>query len=160
MRHDGLMTGRPLWEVFAAEDTMTETSVFVPGIPRPQGSKRHVGNGVMVESSRHVKAWRAAVTLVARAHLSRIGWVTPAGPVAVSLTFLLPRPQRPRDPLPITPPDIDKLARAALDGLTLAGAFADDKQVTDLAVIKRYAGAAGPGLLVRLAEPPQDQPRP
>lgn len=28
---------------------------FVPGVPRPQGSKRHLGNGVMVESCKHVK---------------------------------------------------------------------------------------------------------
>jgi len=33
----------------------------VPGIPAPQGSKRHVGGGRMVESSRSLPEWRASV---------------------------------------------------------------------------------------------------
>ena len=135
------MTAKPL----------PETAFWVPGVARPQGSKRHVGRGMMIESSPHLKAWRSVVTIVARAHLNRIGWSTPDGPISVSLTFLLPRPQRPKNPLPITPPDIDKLARAALDGLTNAGAYADDKQVTELVARKQYAEDTAPGMMVRLA---------
>jgi len=37
---------------------MTERNLFVPGAPAPQGSKRHVGNGVMVEASKHRKLRR------------------------------------------------------------------------------------------------------
>src|SRR5690606_16868121 len=35
--------------------------LFVPGRPAPQGSKRHVGNGVMLESSKAVAAWRTTI---------------------------------------------------------------------------------------------------
>ena len=37
---------------------MNDVSFNVIGIPGAQGSKRHVGNGVMVESSKKVKPWR------------------------------------------------------------------------------------------------------
>ena len=36
-------------------------TIRVYGTPAPQGSKRHVGRGVMVESSKKVKPWREAV---------------------------------------------------------------------------------------------------
>ena len=46
---------------------MVEIRVY--GIPRPQGSKRHVGRGIMVESSRHVGQWRNDVmSAAATAH--------------------------------------------------------------------------------------------
>ena len=38
-----------------------ERKFTVHGLPAPQGSKRHVGKGVMVESSKYVKPWREAV---------------------------------------------------------------------------------------------------
>ena len=34
--------------------------IKVIGLPAPQGSKRHVGHGVMIESSNNVKPWREA----------------------------------------------------------------------------------------------------
>jgi Holliday junction resolvase RusA-like endonuclease len=38
---------------------------FVPGIPRPQGSKTRNANGSMRESSKYVKGWRADIAEVA-----------------------------------------------------------------------------------------------
>jgi len=37
------------------------TEIIVIGRPAPQGSKRHLGRGVMVEWSKAVKPWREAV---------------------------------------------------------------------------------------------------
>jgi len=45
--------------------TSTPITFFVPGKPAPQGSKRHVGRGIMLESSREVGPWRERVALVA-----------------------------------------------------------------------------------------------
>ena len=59
------------------------------------------------------------------------------GPVSVDVVFRLQPPRgAPRD-LPHVRPDVDKLARAALDGLTGA-AFADDSQVVRLTATKEY----------------------
>ena len=37
---------------------MTEVRWMTVGIPAPQGSKRHVGNGIMIEQSASLPAWR------------------------------------------------------------------------------------------------------
>ena len=49
------------------QDSLIE--FWVEGIPRPQGSKRHVGNGRMVEASKHTAGWRKAVSQAALAAL-------------------------------------------------------------------------------------------
>lgn len=124
--------------------------IEVRGIPAPQGSKRHVGGGRMIEMSKAVGPWREAV----RAETQRVldGEAPLAGPVLVSVRFWLPRPRSHyrtgrnahllRDSAPRRPsgtPDVDKLARAVLDGLTAGGAFADDGQVVRLFASKHYA---------------------
>ena len=107
----------------------------VVGLPAPQGSKRHVGNGVMVESSKSVQPWRHAVAWAARAAM---GDREPlAGPLSVVVEFRLPmpksRPQAVRDrgsAHSSKHPDIDKLLRSTFDGLTAGGAWGDDAQVS------------------------------
>lgn len=111
--------------------------VRVTGQPAPQGSKRAFQRGtkiVLVEMSQRVKPWRENVHLQARATRA----APPAtGAIAVRIDFFIPAPKRRRWPLPLGRPDVDKLARAALDGLT-GVAFVDDSQVVDLHVTKRY----------------------
>ncbi len=141
--------------------------ITVRGLPAAQGSKRPVrlGNGKigMVEP-KAVGPWREAV----RAETQRVmgeearamGWT--AGiepltcPVQVVLVFAMIRPKSHyrtgrngallRDGVPGRPagkPDLDKLARAVLDGLTAGGAWKDDSQVVTLIAEKVYAAAAG-----------------
>lgn len=111
--------------------------LFVPGDAAPQGSKRHVGGGRMVESSKAVGPWRERVALAAHAH----GFEVLAGPVRVDLEFVRPRPvstPKRRTPPAIKKPDLDKLNRAILDALT-GIAFGDDAQVTEQHLTKRLA---------------------
>jgi len=126
---------------------------FVPGVPVAQGSKRHLGNGVMVESSKRLPSWRHDVRQAAAdAFTEPLG-----GPVDVEIVAIFDRPKghygtgrnaeilrtsAPRDH--ITKPDVDKLVRAILDALTKI-AWHDDRQVIDLRILKRYAinGEAG-----------------
>lgn len=131
-------------------------NVNVIGHPAPQGSKRHVGNGIMVESSARVRPWRQDVTASAIEAAERDGWVAPSGPLLVELTFTLKRPRyhyrtgayahelRPNAPVLVDKkPDLDKLARSTLDALTAAGVIRDDAQIARLYVIKRYGDPAG-----------------
>lgn len=139
--------------------------ITVRGIPAPQGSKRHVGNGRMVESSKAVGPWREAV----RAETQRTIAETPVEdlrlhwhPVVVDIVFYLPRPKGhmsarggPRDSAPVhhtTRPDLDKLARAVLDGLTAGGMWSDDNQVVRLVAEKQYADDYPPGALITVEE--------
>jgi crossover junction endodeoxyribonuclease RusA len=138
-------------------------TIEVRGLPAPQGSKRHVGHGIMVESSKQVGPWREAV----RAEAQRVIPETPVGqpttgPLAVLIEFHLPRPKghygtgrnasqvRPSAPtFPAWRPDLDKLTRAVLDGLTAGGAWVDDAQVVCLQAWKRYGQ---PGCLIKIEE--------
>ena len=124
------------------------TRLYVPGVPRPQGSKRHVGRGIMVESSKHRPAWRKAVAVAARtAHTG-----TPYdGPVAITAEFIMPRPKnwgkKRQDPM-IQRPDLDKLIRAVMDGIS-GIVIRDDSQAVRMVLAKRRAAPGeGPGVVV------------
>lgn len=122
----------------------------VVGLPVTQGSKqarivkRKTGEPIAVlheQSGERLQLWRSAVADRAIHTMEREHFPTIPRGVAVYLVvqFLLPRPLRPINELPVTRPDLDKLTRAIMDALTTAGAYRDDAQVTDLVVRKRYA---------------------
>lgn len=145
---------------------MTALTLTVYGLPAPQGSKRHVGNGVLVESSKRVKPWREDVRQAALdamppttatiqedgqpVELPTVGGPF-TGPVTLDVTFVLPRPKSHhrtgrhqhllRGTAPATPvgrPDLDKLLRAVMDALTSAWTWKDDAQVIALTARKCY----------------------
>jgi Holliday junction resolvase RusA-like endonuclease len=110
----------------------TGVSVIVFGHPAPQGSKRHVGGGVMVESSKAVKPWREAVKSAALDVMA--GQVPLDGPLVVRMVFTLRKPAsapKRRRTWPDRTPDLSKLARATEDALTDAGVWADDARVVE-----------------------------
>ncbi|UCZ89050.1 RusA family crossover junction endodeoxyribonuclease [Gordonia sp. WA4-43] len=116
---------------------MSARTVFVAGAPAPQGSKRHVGRGVLIESSKAVGPWRERIAVAAHSHARGLL----SGPVALTLDFVMPRPKsapKRSTPPAVKRPDIDKLARAVLDALTDVW-LADDSQVVSLHATKRIA---------------------
>jgi crossover junction endodeoxyribonuclease RusA len=134
-------------------DVAERFSVFVAGHPAPQGSKRHVGNGVMIESSKQVKPWRSDVRS-ACLDLDGRPVVHFDGAVCVRLDFVLKRPAstpKKRTPMASKRPDIDKLARAILDAIGSAGLWRDDSQVVKLSAVKRLAEIdEAPGCHIRI----------
>ena len=112
----------------------------IEGTPRPQGSKRHIGNGVMVESSKHVKEWRAWARLKATQAMQ--------GSQRLQQTFDRPQKHLKKGELrPDAPtfhvgrPDADKLLRALMDSMSEV-VFEDDSQVADIRVEKVYSKGA------------------
>lgn len=132
------------------------TPLFVPGAPAPQGSKRHVGRGVLVESSKAVGPWRERVALAAHAHGVEL---IEDGPVLVRLDFVMPRPRsapKTRTAAATKRPDVDKLARAILDALT-GIAWRDDSQVIELSATKAIALPGEPsGVQILIRRPEED----
>ncbi len=129
----------------------------VDGEPGPQGSKTLYG-GRMVESSKRVKPWRAAIKSVA----TKAGYCMPDGPVAAIIWLFMPRPKTVRTrPYPhmrgAHTGDIDKLVRSTLDALADAGVLVDDSRVVDLHVRKRYADLRGPGAVIHLSVMPREE---
>ena len=119
---------------------MPRLEFFVPGIAAPQGSKRHVGGGRMVESSKALAPWRDSVHTFARLAADKQGWPCATTAVVAGFRFNIPRPasvSEKRRPLPSVKPDLSKLIRAAEDALVTAGVLQDD------ALIVRYAPDTG-----------------
>jgi Holliday junction resolvase RusA-like endonuclease len=136
---------------------------FVPGHPRPRGSKRpfvnrHTGKVAMVDMGKGSGEWmgvvkRFAADAYADAPLS--------GPVELTLKFVLPRPKahyrtgrRAAELRPDAPtwhasvPDADKLGRGVQDALR-GVLYGDDRQVASKSCFKVYGDR--PGVLVRVA---------
>ena len=139
---------------------MNNSLVFtVYGIPGAQGSKRYVGRGIMVESSKKVKPWRQDIRYAAL-DIKPADWDTSV-PMALSVVFLFQRPKshygkkglRSTAPTHCTSAslgDIDKLLRSTNDALT-GILFDDDRQVISVNAQKRYCvGAEQPGALIVL----------
>lgn len=118
--------------------TQWALALFVPGRPAPQGSKRHVGGGVMVESSKAVAPWRTTVAW----HAAQAYRLAPLGEaVWVGLEFVMPRPAatpKHSTPAAVKRPDLDKLTRAVFDALS-GVVWRDDSQVIQVVASKRLA---------------------
>lgn len=132
-------------------------SAHIAGLPAPQGSKRHVGGGRMVESSKKVAPWREAVVNAIHAHHDGPWPLFPQHmPLSVSLTFTLPAPlslPKTRPSSPSKKPDLDKLVRATFDALTTSGLWVDDSQAVEVRARKTYPEATTGAHFMALAWP-------
>jgi Holliday junction resolvase RusA-like endonuclease len=147
-----------------------EISFTVYGLPAPQGSKKHVGNGVMIESSAKVKPWRQDVKQAALDAIAQLpDWTPLDGPLVASMVFTFARPKGHyrtgrnahllRDTAPARPavtPDLSKVLRSTEDALT-GVIWADDARVVGYAHLgKFYAGTNAadvltmPGCVIRV----------
>ena len=118
--------------------------VWIPGQPKPQGSKiagrRKDGTVFMREANSKSRNWRTTVIEA----LSKEAPDTIEGAVRVHAHFYMPMLKNPI-PHPITRSsyDIDKLSRTILDALTLAKIVYDDSQVVTLVATKEYSERPG-----------------
>jgi Holliday junction resolvase RusA-like endonuclease len=126
--------------------------VFVYGEARPKGSAKAfvVGKRAVVTSTtKGLKPWEQQVA----SELAATGIVFGIAPVRVTLMFHGKRPKghfrtnglltRSAPHHKTTKPDIDKLARAILDAITMSGVIKDDAQVVSLHAAKVFAQVEG-----------------
>ncbi|MFE9845825.1 RusA family crossover junction endodeoxyribonuclease [Streptomyces goshikiensis] len=143
----------------AAGTNPADLTVTVHGHrPAPQGSKRHVGRGRLIEQSTRVKPWRAAVDEAVRA--ATAGMVPLDGPLSVEIAFTVRKPAsapKTRITWPTTRDsgDLDKLLRSTFDALTTAGAIADDSRIVEVTARKMHPGEGldaldAPGAVIRV----------
>lgn len=136
---------------------------YVPGKPVPQGSKRWLPGGRMIEANSDLRPWRATVTAYAMQAMQTEGasMIETGGAASVHATFYFARPKshygtgknagkvKPNAPMYVTStPDSDKLLRSLSDSLTDAGVWHDDSQAVRMTAIKLYAEQ--PGMVVRV----------
>lgn len=149
---------------------MPEITIVVYGLPGPQGSKKDTGRrrtskagnqiAIMIESSKKVKPWRAAVAAAAEK-------VRPAdvldGAIEADVVFSMPRPKvhyrtgahagelKPSfsDAAPCVMPDLSKLLRSTEDALK-GIIWADDGRVVRYGRLEKvYVLADDPDALDR-----------
>ena len=135
---------------------MNEIFIPVIGIPAPQGSKRHVGNGIMIENSKRVKPWRQDVKEAALNYYD--GEVIDQA-VEIEIIFMFARPKshygtgknsrklKPSAPVFVTSKgkgDLEKLERSTYDALSQSSGgsvLKDDSLVAQNRNTKRYCVA-------------------
>lgn len=125
---------------------------WVQGTPVQQGSKTAFvikGRAVMTDQNhKKLKPWRALVTAAAVA--ASVGRPQFLGPLAVTLDFYMPRGVSVKRARPSVTPDIDKLVRSVLDGITDSGVWGDDALVVSLTANEFYADERPPGVRVQI----------
>ena len=111
--------------------------LHINGIAQPQGSKT-VYNGRAVDANAaKLKPWRKSITKQVGEQLG--DWQLTEAPMSVRLLFVLPRPKTVTRKHHTVKPDLDKLVRAVLDGITDTKAvWKDDSQVVLLKAMKEY----------------------
>jgi Holliday junction resolvase RusA-like endonuclease len=146
-----------------------EVQIVVLGLPAPQGSKKYVGHRyskkygkdlpVLVESSKKVDPWRAAVAKMA---MSVRPPILLDGPLVADMVFSMPRPKghfgtgrnagclkASAPAVPIVMPDLSKLVRSTEDALK-GIVWRDDSLVVAYGrLAKVYVGSYDPDALYR-----------
>ena len=129
----------------AADGPLGGFEFTVKAKPAPQGSKKHVGGGRMVEMSKNLPAWRTAVAAAAKAAWPYDSPMDSA--VGVVVEFRLQRPKRSKfGDYPAGPPDTDKLCRATGDALEAAGVVTNDSRIIHWNATKAWGE---PGATIR-----------
>ena len=129
--------------------------MFVPGAPATQGSKTKGRWGMYDDNAKTLKPWRAAITTTTRN--LREQPFTDA--VEADITIILKRPpshyrtgrnrhlvkdSAPAYPIGAGVGDADKFARACFDGIADGGLVANDSQIVEFAIRKRYINPEHP----------------
>jgi len=112
--------------------------------PAPQGSKRHVGGGRIIEASKRCKPWRLLVQTAA----AETGYPVITHPVAIKIKFLFARPKshyrtngQLKESAPIYHshiPDLSKIMRSTEDAIVDAGLLIDDSRISSAEISKFY----------------------
>lgn len=139
---------------------LNNLSCFVPGVPKPQGSKSVSRSGHLYDSNaRELKPWRLAIAKAIRARYPKLV-IDEA--VRLTVVFYFERPAshfnksglKGSSPKAMqTKPDLDKLIRAVGDGLSVdAGLLKDDSRISSIKAEKRYCERQEvPGALILLS---------
>ena len=121
-----------------------EFTVF--GKPEPQGSTRAFipkgwNRAIITSDNPKLKSWRqelAKAAMVACCEAETIEFPIPGSiPLQVALKFFFAPPKKVRAQHKTTRPDVDKLMRAALDGMT-GIVYHDDSQVSHALITKSF----------------------
>lgn len=132
-----------------------ELTLRVYGNPAPQGSKKVIRGRIIEASGDKLKRWRRAIADECQRVKEENPEVFFTDAVFVQVRFYLPRPKsvpEKKRPLPIVPPDLDKICRGLLDGIGQSEViWGDDSQVVKLLAEKVYSTDEEAGALIYIS---------
>lgn len=124
--------------VLAIKEVVLKDAFFVKGRPVPQGSLKFIHGRPIHARATDLAVWRADIAR--NAELFGFKPITSA--VRVEMDFVMSKPKSAKRMFPSVKPDLDKLIRAVLDGLT-GVAYEDDSQVVLIKSTKTYGETQG-----------------
>lgn len=136
------------------------------GVTIRPGQAPRGNHNVQPSNKSDLYPWRDKVAVAAKRARTQLGaWWVCHDPVRVDLTFTVDRPPSVTRDWPSVAPDVDKLARAILDGLTAGEIWNDDGQCVWLFIVETYPDMADlcpfpedvldvPGVVIRLSDAP------
>jgi Holliday junction resolvase RusA-like endonuclease len=142
----------PTEDIVAHDEDNDRIRFFVGGEPQPKGSTRafyvkKLDRVVTTNSNRNTKQWQLRIAMEAQ-HANECRKISFYSPdkcygyeVEVSFQFQRPKSLPKKVLLDTKRPDLDKLVRAVLDGLTYS-IIPDDAQVIFISAKKRYVNSS------------------
>lgn len=138
--------------------------IDVPMVPVGEGRARVDGRSGRVYTPEKTRHARKLIADVARLTMAREPGPWPMTSLAwVRIVATMPRHKQRPDDVPVSvwrrgeayahrgKPDVDNIAKLALDAIVAAGVLGDDTQVYHLVVERHHAGTTdAPGLLIEL----------
>jgi Holliday junction resolvase RusA-like endonuclease len=152
----------------AVEEQRVRIEFVVRGIPEPKGSTQSFspkGTSKVITTSANPKLKGWASLVIDAAAEAFEGRAPLDCPILVAVTFTFARKashfgtgrnagqllsSAPR--YPSTKPDLDKLIRGVLDGITQAGCWRDDARVVEIRACKEYGDKPGARVRIEAAE--------
>lgn len=120
---------------------------FIAGLPKSTQTGSVIRAGKRLIPIRRGTAWSSVCGLVARQYAPE----TPlSGPLGLRLTFVLPRPKKPKATTPIVRPDLENMVKGLADSWN-GVLWADDSQIVELGARKIYG--LEPGVEVEVYRP-------
>lgn len=134
---------------YTTRTTCKSITFCVEGTPASKGSYRAVtgrsrktGKPVtrLIPMDKKERPWREKVRQTALAAMTdnHFDGFDRGVPVDLCVGFILARPKTVRRNMPTVKPDLDKLLRCLMDGLTDSGIIHDDAQIINIAASKDY----------------------
>ena len=110
----------------------------IPGKPQPKQRPRVTKRGITYTP----KETKDYEIFVQRCYQDQIGRKVVEGPLKIILVFWLPKPKKPKYPMPAVKPDLDNLMKSITDALN-GVAYDDDSQIVEARILKLYTPTEG-----------------
>jgi Holliday junction resolvase RusA-like endonuclease len=127
-----------------------QIEIVVEGVPIPQGSFKHIGNGRIIAANSKLNAWRDTIAKAASSQTDVRNYL---GAVEVECVFIMPRPKSVKRESHTVKPDVDKLIRSCFDSISLSRycqIIQDDSQITNVSAVKFYSETDFTGAIIRI----------